>query len=386
MELHSKLPNVGNTIFTVMSTLAGQHNAVNLSQGFPDFPISSSLIALVNDAMMQGYNQYAPMPGLLQLRQSLACKINKLYNANINAENDITITPGATYGIYTAFMTILQKEDEVIVLEPAYDSYISNIELCGAKAVCVPLNSPTFNIDWQKVRDAVNKKTKAIIINSPHNPTGYVSTQEDIKELEAIVLKHNMYVISDEVYEHIIFDNRKHNSVLQSEILKKNSFAVFSFGKTFHATGWKIGYVVAQNNLMKEFRKIHQYLSFSTNTPMQYALANFIIDESNYNSISLFYEQKRNLFLQLFKELPFTQYTPAQGSYFQILGYENLSDINDKDFAIWLTKEMGVAAVPLSAFYCNSKDDKLLRFCFAKKDETLKKAADRLKGIKAKLY
>lgn len=385
MELQSKLPNVGTTIFTVMSNLAAQHNAVNLSQGFPDFPIATSLIALVNEAMMQGYNQYAPMPGLLQLRQVLAKKINTLYSANVDAETDITVTPGATYGIYTAFMTILQKDDEVIVLEPAYDSYISNIELCNAKAVCVPLNSPTFNIDWQKIDEAINKKTKAIIINSPHNPTGYVWTQEDIKELEAIVLKHNIYVISDEVYEHITFDNKKHNSVLQSEILKRNSFAVFSFGKTFHATGWKIGYVVAQVNLMKEFRKIHQYLSFSTNTPMQYALASFVSDESNYNNISIFYEHKRNLFLQLFKHLPFTIFNAAQGSYFQLVGYENMTKINDKDFAVWLTKEMGVAAVPLSAFYHNSKDDKLLRFCFAKKEETLINAAERLREIKVKL-
>lgn len=385
MELQSKLPNVGTTIFTVMSNLATQHHAVNLSQGFPDFPIASSLIASVNEAMMQGYNQYAPMPGLIQLRQVLANKINILYNTNVDAETEITITPGATYGIYTAFMTILQKDDEVIVLEPAYDSYIPNIELCNAKAVCVPLNSPTFNIDWQKVNEAIHKKTKAIIINTPHNPTGYVWTQEDINELEAIVLKHNIYIISDEVYEHITFDNKKHNSVLQSEILKKNSFAVFSFGKTFHATGWKIGYVVAPAKLMKEYRKIHQYLSFSTNTPMQYALANFVTNENNYNTISIFYENKRNLFLQLFKKLPFTIFTATQGSYFQILGYENMSKINDKDFAVWLTKEMGVAAVPLSAFYSNNNDEKLLRFCFAKKDETLMNAAEKLKDIKARL-
>ncbi|MBK7040464.1 MAG: aminotransferase class I/II-fold pyridoxal phosphate-dependent enzyme [Bacteroidetes bacterium] len=377
----SKLPHVGTTIFSVMSQLASEHQAINLSQGFPDYMISPQLMAYVNEAMHDGYNQYAPMPGIPALRNILADKIYKLYQVNVNPETEITITPGATYAIYTAFTTFLQAGDEVIVLEPAYDSYIPNITLNGAKAVCVPLKYPNYAVDWQKVKDAITVHTKAIIINTPHNPTGYVWTADDMHMLDEITSNTNILIISDEVYEHITLDGRMHESVLKYENLRARSFVIYSFGKVFHATGWKIGYCVAPEALSKEFRKVHQFIGFTTNTPMQVALAKLLADEHEYLQLPHFFEQKRNLFLNLIKDLPFTIYQQAQGSYFQLAGYEKISKLGDKEFAIWLTQHIGVATIPISAFNHDGKDDQLIRFCFAKKDSTLIEAAERMKKL-----
>ncbi|MBK6329858.1 MAG: aminotransferase class I/II-fold pyridoxal phosphate-dependent enzyme [Bacteroidetes bacterium] len=377
----SKLPHVGTTIFSVMSQLASEHQAINLSQGFPDYMISPQLMAYVNEAMHDGYNQYAPMPGIPALRNILADKIYKLYQVNVNPETEITITPGATYAIYTAFTTFLQAGDEVIVLEPAYDSYIPNITLNGAKAVCVPLKYPDYAVDWQKVKDAITVHTKAIIINTPHNPTGYVWTADDMHMLDEITSNTNILIISDEVYEHITLDGRIHESVLKYENLRARSFVIYSFGKVFHATGWKIGYCVAPEALSKEFRKVHQFIGFTTNTPMQVALAKLLADEHEYLQLPHFFEQKRNLFLNLIKDLPFTIYQQAQGSYFQLAGYEKISKLGDKEFAIWLTQHVGVATIPISAFNHDGKDDQLIRFCFAKKDSTLIEAAERMKKL-----
>lgn len=377
----SKLPHVGTTIFSVMSQLASEHQAINLSQGFPDYMISPQLMAYVNEAMHDGYNQYAPMPGIPALRNILADKIYKLYQVNVNPETEITITPGATYAIYTAFTTFLQAGDEVIVLEPAYDSYIPNITLNGAKAVCVPLKYPDYAVDWQKVKDAITVHTKAIIINTPHNPTGYVWTADDMHMLDEITSNTNILIISDEVYEHITLDGRIHESVLKYENLRARSFVIYSFGKVFHATGWKIGYCVAPEALSKEFRKVHQFIGFTTNTPMQMALAKLLADEHEYLQLPHFFEQKRNLFLNLIKDLPFTIYQQAQGSYFQLAGYEKISKLGDKEFAIWLTQHIGVATIPISAFNHDGKDDQLIRFCFAKKDSTLIEAAERMKKL-----
>lgn len=378
MNMQSKLPSVATNIFSVMSSMANEYNATNLSQGFPDYPISPVLIDAVSKAMKDGFNQYAPMIGLQSLRNALASKVEKLYGNAINPDEEITITPGATYAIYTAFTTILHKGDEVIVLEPAYDSYIPNIELNGAKAICIPLQYPAFSVDWQKVKNTITAKTKAIIINSPHNPTGYVWTKNDMDELANVVRDTNMYIVSDEVYEHLTLDERKHESVLKYPDLYKRSFVTFSFGKVFHATGWKMGYCIAPKELTNEFRKIHQFLSFTTNTPMQVGLAHFLQNENEYLSLSSFFQKKRNLFLELIKELPFTIHQPTQGSYFQLASYEKISELSDKQFAIWLTKEFGVATIPVSAFYRNGNDEKLVRFCFAKKDETLIEAMQKL--------
>jgi len=364
-----------------MSQLASEHQAINLSQGFPDYMISPQLMAYVNEAMHDGYNQYAPMPGIPALRNILADKIYKLYQVNVNPETEITITPGATYAIYTAFTTFLQAGDEVIVLEPAYDSYIPNITLNGAKAVCVPLKYPDYAVDWQKVKDAITVHTKAIIINTPHNPTGYVWTADDMHMLDEITSNTNILIISDEVYEHITLDGRIHESVLKYENLRARSFVIYSFGKVFHATGWKIGYCVAPEALSKEFRKVHQFIGFTTNTPMQVALAKLLADEHEYLQLPHFFEQKRNLFLNLIKDLPFTIYQQAQGSYFQLAGYEKISKLGDKEFAIWLTQHIGVATIPISAFNHDGKDDQLIRFCFAKKDSTLIEAAERMKKL-----
>lgn len=379
--MNSKLPNIGTNIFSVMSALAKEHNAINLSQGFPDYPISNELMDSVTQAMKDGFNQYAPMIGLPELRNALATKIQKLYQANINPDTEITITPGGTYSIYTSLTTILEAGDEVIVLEPAYDSYIPNIETNGAKAICIPLLYPTYCVDWERVKSNINEKTKAIVINTPHNPTGYVWTKADMLQLDSLTKDTAIYIISDEVYEHITLDGRQHESVLKYPSLYKRSFVTFSFGKVFHTTGWKMGYCVAPENLMKEFRKIHQFICFTCNTPMQVALAKFLVNENEYLSLPTFFQKKRDLFLENLKDLPFTIHEKAPGSYFQLASYEKINDMGDKDFAIWLTKEIGVAVIPVSAFYHNGKDDKLIRFCFAKKDETLLEAIEKMRKL-----
>ena len=379
--MFSKLPNVGTTIFTVMSNMAKEYDAINLSQGFPDFPISPLLVDYVSKAMQDGYNQYAPMIGLPELRNALAQKVKNLYQTNINADNEITITPGGTYAIYAAFTTILQAGDEVIILEPAYDSYIPNVETNGAKAICIPLRYPDYSVDWNLVKDAINAKTKAIIINSPHNPTGYVWTKTDMQQLDELTRDTNIFIISDEVYEHITFDGAAHESVLKYPSLYARSFVIFSFGKVFHTTGWKMGYCIASPALTTEFRKIHQFLCFTCNTPMQVALANYLAHEDAYLSLPNFFEKKRDLFLSLLADLPFTIHQKAKGSYFQLVSYEKINDMPDMEFATWLTIEKGVAAIPVSAFNHNKKDDKLIRFCFAKKDETLIAACERMKSL-----
>ena len=377
MHINSKLPNAGTTIFTVMSGLAAEHKAVNLGQGFPDFPMSDELTCLVNEAMKNNFNQYAPMPGWMPLREAIAEKVEFLYQTKINPDTEITITPGGTYAIYSAFTTILQPGDEVIVFEPAYDSYVPNIEINGAKAVTINLVYPDYHIDWVAVQYALTSKTKAIIINSPHNPTGSVIGEEDIRQLRKIVEGTNIFIISDEVYEHLIFDNILHQSILRYPDLLERSFVCFSFGKTYSCTGWKLGYCIAPAALIKEFRKIHQFNCFTCHTPSQVALATFIGNKDAYLSLPSFMQEKRDYFKQLMQQTKFT-IQDSFGSYFICGTYEKISDEGDKDFAIRLTKEAGVATIPVSAFYQSGKDDKVLRFCFSKKKETLESAVERL--------
>ncbi|MBS1640073.1 MAG: aminotransferase class I/II-fold pyridoxal phosphate-dependent enzyme [Bacteroidetes bacterium] len=380
IALHSKLPEVGTTIFTTMSSLAITHKAINLGQGFPDFLMSKELIALVNDAMQKGKNQYTHMAGYALLRERIAEKCNVLYNSNINAETEITITPGGTYAIYTALTTILEKDDEVIVFEPCYDSYIPNIEINGAKAICISLQYPHYTIPWNEVKEKINTKTKAIIINSPHNPTGAVLKEKDIIALKEIVANTNIIIVSDEVYEHLVFDGMQHQSILRHADLMERSFVCFSFGKTYHCTGWKIGYCIASATLMKEFRKVHQFNCFSCNTPQQYALAEYILHKDAYTELGNIMQQKRDYLRALMKETPFSC-IPSHGSYFECYSY-NFTNETDKDLAIRLTKEFGVATIPVSAFYMNDTDNKVLRFCFAKQETTLEKAAEQLRKIK----
>ena len=377
MQIRSKLPNVGTTIFTVMSGLATETRAVNLGQGFPDFPMSSELTSLVNQAMNDGYNQYAPMPGWMPLRESIAEKINFLYGASVNPDTEITITPGGTYAIYTAFTTFPEQGDEVIVMEPSYDSYVPNIEVNGAKAILVNLLLTGYNIDWKTVRSRVNSKTKAIIINSPHNPTGSVLKEDDIEQLRSIVAGTNIFIISDEVYEHIIYDDVAHQSILRYPDLFERSFVCFSFGKVYHCTGWKLGYCVAPAALTSEFRKVHQFNCFSCNTPAQVGLAEYLKRRDSYLSLPTFFQQKRDYFIELMKQTRFTLFHSA-GSYFICASYEKITDEPDKEFCIRMTKEVGVATIPVSAFYRSGKDDKVIRFCFGKNEETLTRSVERL--------
>ncbi len=375
--IQSKLPNVGTTIFTVMSTLAVQYNAINLGQGFPDYEMSSELTNLVNEAMQKGNNQYVHMNGLPLLRQRLAEKVQDLYTTKINAETDITITPGGTYALYTALTTIIQPGDEVIVFEPAYDCYIPTIELNGGVPVLISLTHPTYAIDWDLVKQKITNKTKAIIINSPHNPTGSVFSAADIIQLQNIVSNTGIFIISDEVYEHLIFDGKQHESILKYPDLLERAFVCFSFGKVYHCTGWKMGYCIAPENLMKEFRKVHQFNCFTCNSPVQVALAEFLKQKENYLQLGNFLQQKRDYFFDLMAQTKFIP-IPSFGSYFQLYSYVNISNEIEKDFAIRLTKEYGVATIPTSAFYKNEIDNKTLRFCFSKKEETLERAVERL--------
>ena len=379
-SIHSKLPNAGTTIFTVINSLAAEHNAINLGQGFPDFEMSKELVRLVNKAMEQNYNQYVHMNGLLLLRERIAEKIQKLYQADISPAEEITITPGGTYAIYTALTTILQKGDEVIIFEPAYDSYLPNIEINGAVAVPIPLSFPGYNIDWQKVKEKITPQTKAIIINSPHNPSGNVLAEEDLQELTKITRDTGIIIISDEVYEHLIFDNKKHLSILKYPGLYERSFVCFSFGKVYNCTGWKMGYCIAPPALMKEFRKVHQFNCFTCNSPIQYALAEYLRNREPYLQIGSFLQTKRDFFETGMKETKFKA-LPSYGSYFQLYSYENITDENEKDFAARLIKEYGVATIPVSAFYKTACENKVLRFCFAKKEETLEQAINKLQKI-----
>jgi methionine transaminase len=376
----SKLPNVGTTIFTVMSALAAEHKALNLSQGFPDFDCDPVLKRLVNEAMEQGFNQYAPMPGILPLREVIADKISSLYTQTVNPDTEITITPGGTYAIFTAIATCISPGDEVIIFEPAYDSYIPNVLVNGGTPVLIPLSYPDYHIDWDLVRSKITPKTRMIMLNTPHNPTGSILRETDIAELRKLVAEHDLLILSDEVYEHLVYDGAQHLSILRYPDLLRNSFVTFSFGKVFHNTGWKMGYCVAPAHLMKEYRKVHQYLCFSVNTPMQFGLSNYLRTPEHYLSLPGFYQEKRDYFLQLMAD---TRFTPLQsfGSYFQLMRYDRISEEGDKDFASRITREFGVASIPVSAFYENGKDDHVVRFCFAKKKETLEQAVERLRKI-----
>lgn len=380
MHIHSKLPNVGTTIFTVMSGLATEYKAVNLGQGFPDFPMPEALQSLVNQAMQQGFNQYAPMPGWMPLRESIAEKIKFLYNTTVNPDTEITITPGGTYAIYTALTTVLQPGDEVIVFEPAYDSYIPNIEVNGAIPVLIDLQFPDYRIDWDLVRQKITPRTRMIMLNSPHNPTGSVLREQDIQQLQAIVKDTNILILSDEVYEHLIFDQLPHQSMLRYPDLLQRSFVCFSFGKVYHCTGWKLGYCIAPAAFTKEFRKVHQFNCFSCHTPSQVGLAEFLKNRESYLQLSPEMQQKRDYFSKLMEDTRFTP-LPSYGSYFQCYQYDRISEENDKDFAIRITREYGIATIPVSAFYQSGKDNKVIRFCFAKKASTLEQAVERLRKI-----
>lgn len=380
MIIQSKLPNVGTTIFTIMSQLAVEHNAINLGQGFPDYAMNDELIDLATAAMHKGINQYPHTNGNLLLRQRLAEKAKKLYNADVVGETDVTITVGGTYAIYTAFTTILQPGDEVIVFEPAFDSYLPNIEVNGAKAVTVHLQYPTFSIPWDEVRAKITAKTKAILINSPQNPSGAVISEDDINELRKTVEGTNIFIISDEVYEHLVYDGKQHQSILRYPDLAARSFACFSFGKTYHCTGWKMGYCIAPPYLTDEFRKVHQFNAFCCNAPVQAALAEYLLNEQAYLSLAGFFQQKRDYFQGLMEQTRFKP-LPSYGSYFQCYSFDGITDEGDKAFAMRLAKEYGVAMIPLSNFYQDGTDNKILRFCFAKKEETLKEAVNRLMKV-----
>jgi len=374
----SKLPNAGTTIFTVMSALSARHHAINLGQGFPDYPMNETLIDLVSKAMKDGHNQYAHMNGIPLLRERIAEKVEMLYKYNPLADVEITVTPGGTYAIYTALTSIIQPGDEVIVFEPAYDSYIPNIEINGGKAIPIPLNETDFSINWEQVKEAINPATKAIIINSPHNPSGTLLTETDIHELTALAEAHDLLIISDEVYEHLVFDGLKHLSLLKYPALRERAFCCFSFGKIYHCTGWKAGYCIAPEYLMKEFRKVHQYNCFSTNTPVQYALAEFLENREEYLNLGKYLQQKRDFLKANLEETGLIP-LPSGGSYFQLYSYKNLSAEAELEFAKRLVVEAGVTTIPVSAFYQTPKNCQLLRFCFAKKQTTLEQAAERLK-------
>ena len=378
--MKSKLPHTETSIFAVMSDLANKHNAINLSQGFPDFKVSQELINLIYKKMKEGKNQYAPMPGVIELRIALAKKIKNLYQLQVDPETEITITAGATQALFTAITAFVGKGDETIIFEPAYDSYAPAVKLNGGIPKYISLESPNFKIDWDQVEDLISNKTTMIIINTPNNPGGFVFEEEDMKRLEELTRDTNIVIISDEVYEHIIFDGFVHQSALKFQDLYQRTIAVYSFGKTFHATGWKMGYVVTPEHLMKEFRKVHQFNVFCVNTPIQYALAAYLKNEDNYLSLPKFYEQKRDYFV---KELCNSQFKviPTHGTYFQLLDYSELSDKPEFEFAQWMTVEKGLASIPVSSFYHDKKNQQILRFAFPKKEETLAKAIEILKKI-----
>ncbi len=380
MQIKSKLPQVGTTIFTVMSSMAAELKAINLGQGFPDFPMDEELVSLVHEAMQKGFNQYAPMQGYLPLREAIAEKIEFLYSNTIDPNEQITITPGGTYAIYTALTAVLQPGDEVIVFEPGYDSYIPNVEINGAVPVLIGLQFPDYRINWNEVRRRITPRTRMIMLNSPHNPTGAVLQKEDIEALRSIVTGSRIFILSDEVYEHLIFDDIAHQSMLRYPDLMERSFVCFSFGKIYHCTGWKLGYCVSSAALMKEFRKMHQFNCFSCHTPSQVALSRFLLKKDSYLLLGKMMQEKRDYFQGLMGATRFSALT-SHGSYFQIYRYDRISDEADTDFAIRITKAHGVAAIPVSVFYKSGKDDKVLRFCFAKKKETLEAAVERLKKV-----
>ncbi|MDH5205183.1 MAG: pyridoxal phosphate-dependent aminotransferase [Hylemonella sp.] len=376
-SIESRLPHVGTTIFTVMSALATETGAVNLGQGFPDFDCDPRLVDAVTDAMRKGLNQYPPMTGIPALREAVAAKIDTLYGHRYDPVSEVTITAGATQAILTAILAIVHPGDEVIVLEPCYDSYVPNIELAGGVVVRVPLTPGSFRPDFDKIAAALGPKTRAIIINSPHNPSGMVWSREDMLKLQELLDPTDVLLISDEVYEHMVFDEQPHQSAARFPALAARAFIVSSFGKTYHVTGWKVGYVAAPASLSAEFRKVHQFNVFTVNTPVQHGLATFMADPRPYLDLPAFYQRKRDLFREGLKRTKFRM-LPGEGTYFQCVDISEVSDLNEADFCKWLTTEVGVAAIPLSAFYGSGFDQRVVRFCFAKKDETLHTALERL--------
>lgn len=371
----SKLPGVETSIFAVMSGLANQHKAINLSQGFPDFPVSEKLIASIHEKMKAGLNQYAPMPGVAAFREQIVAKAYETYGIDYNVENEVTVTAGATQALFTAIAAFIREEDEVIVFEPAYDSYGPAVRLNGGVVKYSQLRLPDYHINWQEVARMITHRTKMIIINTPHNPSGSVLSKEDMLDLQRITKNSDIIILSDEVYEHIIFDEKKHESVCAYPELAERSLVVGSFGKTFHATGWKIGFVMAPENLMKEFRKAHQFNVFAVNTPIQHALSEYMTNRENYLHLGEFYQQKRDFFTERLKDSRF-KIIPSYGTYFQLLDYSAISEEKEMDFATRLITEFGLASIPVSAFYQKKDDNKILRFCFAKSEETLEKAAE----------
>jgi methionine aminotransferase len=379
--LDSRLPGVGTTVFTVMSALAAETGAVNLGQGFPDFDCDPALIEAVNQAMRAGHNQYPPMAGVPRLRQAIADKVRALYGLSCDPQTDITVTAGATQALLTAILSVVHPGDEVIVLEPCYDSYVPNIELAGGVVVRVPLTPGSFRPDFDAIAAAIGPRTRAIMVNTPHNPSGQVWGPSDMQALEALLAPTDVLVISDEVYEHMVFDGERHESVARYPGLASRAFIVSSFGKTYHVTGWKVGTVVAPAPLTAEFRKVHQFNVFTVNTPVQHGLATYMADPSPYLELSAFYQRKRDLFRQGLEDTRF-RLLPGQGTYFQCVSIGDLAvperDLPEADFCQWLTREVGVTAIPLSAFYGSGFDQKVIRFCFAKRDETLREALRRL--------
>ncbi|MEP6721812.1 MAG: pyridoxal phosphate-dependent aminotransferase [Variovorax sp.] len=375
-DIATKLPAVGTTIFTVMSALAAEKNAVNLGQGFPDFGCDPKLLQAVTDAMAAGHNQYPPMPGILPLRNAIASKIEALYGHRYSAADEITITAGATQAIITAILAVVRAGDEVIVLEPCYDSYVPNIELAGGSVVRVPLTG-TFRPDFDKIAAALTPKTRAIIVNTPHNPSATVWTDAEMRRLDDLLAPTEVLVIADEVYEHMVYAPQRHESAARYPGLAARSFIVSSFGKTYHVTGWKVGYVAAPAPLTAEFRKVHQFNVFTVNTPMQHALAQFMADPAPYLELPAFYQRKRDLFAAGLAKTRL-KLLPSEGTYFQCVDISAVSGLSESEFCLWLTGEIGVAAIPLSAFYGNGFDQRVVRFCFAKKDETLNAALERL--------
>lgn len=374
-NIKSKLPNTGTSIFAVMTRLAREHNAVNLSQGFPDFPVSSEMIDLVSKYMKAGFNQYAPMPGVPELRTAISKMFEENHGANYNADAEINIVAGATQGIYTAISAFIKPGDEAIIFEPAYDSYAPAIEVNGGLVKYSQMSAPDFRINWDEVKKMINHMTRMIVINSPHNPTGTVLHEEDLQQLEKITRGTDIIVLSDEVYEHLIFDGMQHHSVCRFPELRERSLLVGSFGKTFHATGWKTGFVLAPEHLMKEFRKVHQFVVFAVNTPVQYAVAEYLQDSSHYTSLGNFYQQKRDFFAKAVKQSRF-KILPSYGTYFQLLDYSAISDETELEFGKRLIEEFGIAGVPVSSFYNKPTENKTMRFCFAKEESTLTKAAE----------
>lgn len=380
MNIQSRLPDISTSIFVIMSKMAADHSAINLSQGFPDFQVDPVLIDLIHKQMKAGHNQYASMPGAPALRNIIAEVIFKTYNHQVNPETEITISAGATEALYASIAAFVHPGDEVIVFDPAYDSYNPTIRLNGGVPVHINLNYPDFSIDWEEVKSRITSRTRMIMVNTPQNPSGAVFTAHDLKQLEQLAVEHDLIVLSDEVYERIIFDGIRHESVLHYPNLAKRSIAVFSFGKTFHATGWKVGYAIAPEALTREIRKIHQFITFSVNTPVQLALAEYMQTPAHYENLGSFYQQKRDYFLQGIKGSSFEP-MPCHGSYFQSLSYKNISSLPDRQMAEELTIKHKVASVPVSVFYNDKTDNKLLRFCFAKSEQTLDQAMEILRKI-----